>query len=221
MPSVANCVMQRLYRRDIWRDFKPRQNNAEEVQGWNGNHPSLRRLVSSSSSGTNVVVDVGVWKGQSTITMANAMKAAGIDGCVIAVDTFLGSPEHWSMGGDLFERANGRPDLYETFLDNVALANLTDYVVPVPQTSVTAARILRGLGIKAAIVHIDAAHEYEEVIRDAEEYWEILSAGGYLVGDDYDQSWGGVVRAAGVFSAKVGLPLTIEPPKWILRKVDA
>ena len=87
------------------------------------------------------MVDVGVWKGQSTINMALAMKSSGMDGCVIAVDTFLGSPEHWDM--KLFDRKNGFPDLYWVFMSNAIPAGAADYIVPVAQTSVTAAHIFK------------------------------------------------------------------------------
>jgi hypothetical protein len=43
------------------------------------------------------------------------MKDAGLDGCVIAVDTFLGSAEHWDPAGNLFTRHHGLPDIYGTF----------------------------------------------------------------------------------------------------------
>ncbi len=166
------------------------------------------------------MVDVGVWKGQSTISMAIAMKKNGIDGCVIAVDTFLGSPEHWASDRTLFTRINGLPNLYETFLSNVYFSGVTDYVVPLPQTSVTAAAVLRKYNIAPAVVHIDAAHEYEEVIRDAEIYWDMLQTNGYLIGDDYHPTWPGVIRAAGEFSAKTSSPLSIQDIKWLLQKRD-
>jgi predicted O-methyltransferase YrrM len=216
MPELTKTLMQKLYGRDIWQGFRPAAVSTE-VQGWNGNHTSLKRL--TSSEGAKIVVDVGVWKGQSTITMAHAMRSRNIDGCVIAIDTFLGSAEHWSGPLSLFEREHGRPDLYKTFLSNVWEAGLTDYVIPMPQTSVTSAVILARLGVTASVIHVDAAHEYDEVMRDAVEYWKLLKPGGYLIGDDYsDDSWPGVLKAAGEFSAKVGRALVIEPPKWILRK---
>jgi hypothetical protein len=217
MPLTCQHIMQLAYGHNVWEGFEPSEVSAE-VQGWNGNHPSLDRLIAISSTGGAVVIDVGVWKGQSTITMANAMRRADIDGCVIAVDTFLGSPEHWSGGGALFSRRNGFPDLYRTFLSNVHASGLSDFVVPIPQTASTAAIILKRSAIKAALVHIDAAHEYEDVMRDASAYWSLISPGGYLVGDDYHETWPGVVRAAGEFSAKVGRPLSVEGPKWILQK---
>jgi hypothetical protein len=207
--------MEILYSGNIWEEFQPTE-LTEGLQGWNGDHPSLRRLV--NSPGTKTVVDVGVWKGQSTINMAKAMKDTGTDGCIIAVDTFLGSIEHWSEQRKLFNRKIGHPNLYQIFLSNVYAAGVQDYIVPMPQTSVSAAQILFKFGIKASIVHIDAAHEYEEVLRDARDYWRLLCDGGYLIGDDYHFTWPGVVRAAGEFSAETGRPLRIEEPKWILQK---
>jgi hypothetical protein len=151
MPELQRTIMQKLYGHDIWEQFRP-VTSADEVQGWNGNHPSLRRL--AGSTGGAIVIDVGVWKGQSTITMARAMKDAGIDGCVIAVDTFLGSAEHWDPGRNLFTRHHGLPDIYGTFLANVHAAGVTGYVVPIPQTSANAAMILR------LIVHHRIGHPH-------------------------------------------------------------
>jgi SAM-dependent methyltransferase len=216
MTTVQRSIMDMLYRCDVWEGFQPANPPGPEIQGWNGNHPSLERMAATRSP-DQIVIDVGVWQGQSTITMANAMREHGIDGCVIAVDTFLGSIEHWNEG--LFARAHGAPDLYRTFLENVYHSGLTGYVIPLPQTSTTAAALLARLGISASVVHIDAAHEYPEVLRDAEEYWKILRPGGWLIGDDYHETWPGVVQAAGEFSARLRRPLIIEPPKWLLQKV--
>jgi hypothetical protein len=98
---------------------------------------------------------------------------------------------------------------------------MTKAVVPLPQTSTTAALLLGKLGIRAGMVHIDASHEYDDVIRDVRMYWDLLLPGGYLVGDDYDPFWAGVVRAANEFSAEKGVNLAVRYPKWILRKPAA
>lgn len=214
MPELHRAVMQKLYGRDLWDGFRPARPPQPGVQGWNGDHPALAQL--ATMAGQKIVIDVGVWKGQSTITMAAAMKRAQLDSCIIAVDTFLGSIEHWGAG--LFARAHGMPDLYQTFLENVYYAGVADYIIPLPQTSTTAALILQRLGISAAVVHIDASHEYADVMRDAEEFWKVLGEGGFLIGDDYHEAWPGVVRAAGEFSARLGRPMIVQPPKWILRK---
>ena len=216
MSDVQKTLMRMLYGHDVWGGYQPRHVEAE-VQGWHGRHPSLSRL--AALPGPKIVVDVGVWKGESTITMANAMKNNGLNGAVIAVDTWLGSPEHWRGPlSKLFTREHGMPALYWTFLSNVVRAGLSDYVIPMPQTSTTAAAILRKAGIQPNVVHVDAAHEYREVMNDSEDYWEILAPGGYMIGDDYSPNWPGVVQAADEFAVKVGQSLTVERPKWILRK---
>ncbi len=215
MASTFETVMGSLYGANIWDGFVPSLQPAK-IQGWNGRHPSLARLTSLPGSG--IVVDVGVWKGQSTLTMAKAMKDNGIDGVVIAVDTFLGSSEHWANEKGLFTRQQGRPDLYDTFLSNVVAAGLQTQVIPLPQTSTTAALILKKLGIEPAIIHIDAAHEYNEVLRDLEHWWEVLPKGGTIIGDDYDIHWPGVVQAADEFAARMGVRLVAEHPKFILGK---
>jgi hypothetical protein len=214
MPGLQRAVMHKLYGGDIWEGFQPARLAQPAIQGWNGDHPVLAQLAGIATE--KIVIDVGVWKGQSTITMAAAMKRAQLDSCVIAVDTFLGSVEHW--GAALYTRANGMPDLYQTFLENAYYSGVADYIVPLPQTSTTAARILHFFDITAAVVHIDASHEYPDVMRDAEEFWKLLGEGGFLIGDDYIETWPGVVRAAGEFSARVGKPLLVQPPKWLLRK---
>jgi len=210
--TVFAETMHRLHRTNIWDGVTP---GAGAVQGWNGDHPALARL--AVAPGARIIIDVGVWKGQSTIAMATALRDAGIDGCVIAVDTFLGSPEHWG-GEGLFATRHGMPDLYETFLGNVAAAGLQGFVVPMAQTASGAAAILRDLGITASLVHIDGDHAYAAVAQDARDYWPIVAPGGHLVGDDYHPSWPGVMRAAQEFAAFLGRPLAVEPPKWIIRK---
>jgi predicted O-methyltransferase YrrM len=204
--------MMTLYGADIWTGFVP--SGEPDPQGWNGDHLSLARL--ASLPGKKLVVDVGVWKGQSTINMALAMKNAGIDGCILAVDTYLGSPEHWDM--ELFRRTHGMPNLYQIFLSNVYRAGVSDLIVPMAQTSATAAKIFRAKNIIPSVVHIDAAHEYEDVLRDAEDYYSILQPGGFLIGDDYHATWPGVVKGANEFAANHTLPLAIETPKWIVQK---
>lgn len=213
--GVFSDVMQKIYGNNIWEGFTP-SSVEDNVQGWNGNHSSLSKL--ASTPGSKIIVDVGVWKGLSTITMANALKRNKIDGVIIAVDTFLGSPEHWSRR-DLFERTHGMPNLYGTFLSNVYSAGVADLIIPLAQTSSTAAKILQSLKIAPDVVHVDAAHEYREVLQDLDDYWKILKEGGFIIGDDYDITWPGVVKAAGEFSAKVAKPLAVEPPKFIIQKL--
>ncbi|MBN9561921.1 MAG: class I SAM-dependent methyltransferase [Alphaproteobacteria bacterium] len=209
-------LMQALYGRNVWPTALREGRDNGGVQGWNGQHPAFRRLLQEAPNA--LFIDVGVWKGQSTIYVARIIDELQLDGCVIAVDTFLGSPEHWGQEGELFDRVMGRPDLYETFANNVLGHGVADLVVPMPQTSVGAAKILQARGITAGVVHIDASHDYEEVARDLDVYWPLVTPGGFLVGDDYHESWPGVVKAADEFAARHRLDLVVDLPKFIFRK---
>lgn len=189
-----------------------------DLQGWNGLHPVLSRAVKDKKP--KIIVDVGVWKGQSTITLAKAQSEAIDDGCVIAVDTFLGSPEHWTLSRPEIHQSlafrHGRPSFYETFLSNVLLSGFQRKVLPLAQTSENAAHILRRHCIMADIVHIDAAHEYASALRDIEVWWELLRPGGLLIGDDFP--WPGVARAVVHFTDKMNIPFQVEHPKWLIGK---
>ena len=161
--------MQALYGEDIWEGYTSSNESARVIPGWNGLHPALIRLAREADPA--VVIDIGVWKGQSTITLAKALRdGSRHDGCVVAVDTFLGSFEHWGGTGRTptweFSRRHGLPDLYQQFLSNVWNTGTADMIVPIPQTSATAALVLRRAKIVAGVVHIDAAHDYEDVVRD-------------------------------------------------------
>jgi hypothetical protein len=215
--SVHHEVMQRIHGSDVYAGFVPMF--PEDRQGWNSQHPVFDQIIRAIRPG--IVVDVGVWKGASTIYLAELMKSTGIAGTVIAVDTFLGSVEHWDRNSGfaaLIPRRFGMPLLYDQFLSNVVRCGAQDRVVPLPQTSTTASLLLRRVGVQAGLIHIDASHEYEDVLRDARAYWDILLPGGFLVGDDYDQYWPGVVQAANQFATEKGLQLMTSTPKWIVRK---
>ncbi|WP_419898479.1 class I SAM-dependent methyltransferase [Roseomonas sp. USHLN139] len=215
--SPAQALMQRLFGEDLYAGFTPEL--PQDLQGWNSTHPTLARLVQEVRPKT--IIDVGVWKGASVAFFCKALQKHALPGAVIAVDTFLGSPEHWNRerADNIFASLrlrHGMPGLYWQFLSNMAHLGLQDQVVPLAQTSENAAVILQRLRVKAELIHIDAAHEYEPVLRDARRFWALLAPGGVLVGDDFP--WPGVAKAAQEFAAEIGQELVVESPKWILRK---
>ncbi len=212
-------LMNRVHGVNIYAGFVP--TFAEDRQGWNSQHPAFEAIIGKLRP--SVVIDVGVWKGNSTIHLAELMRRHGLAGAVIAVDTFLGSVEHWdrrSGFAGLMPFRHGLPLLYEQFLCNVVRSDTHHWIVPLAQTSANGAELLRRLGVAAGLIHIDASHEYEDVLRDARSYWEILLPGGYLIGDDYSKDWPGVIRAADQFAAEKKVPMMPALPKWIVRKPD-
>ena len=221
MGSTASAIMTALHGVDIYAGFEPSLET--DLQGWHSDHPVLARAMVTHRP--RIVVDVGVWKGRSSVFLAKMLEQTGIDGAVIAVDTFLGSTEHWVVRSDpdffpSLRTEHGMPRLYWQFLSNVVRMGCADRIVPLPQTSINAALILRRLGIVADLVHVDAAHELEPVLADARAFWELLAPGGLLVGDDYSPVWPEVMEAAERFAAEVGRPLQVEAPKWVVQKPE-
>jgi hypothetical protein len=122
-----------------------------------------------SLENASVIAEVGVWGGLSATLLAKALAARG-EGVLFAVDTWLGAPEFWNLrftqgqpdpDRDL-ELVNGYPTVYRTFLSNMVHEKVSEYVVPLP----VAAGRMQGAGIRADLIHLDAAHEYAAIQQD-------------------------------------------------------
>src|SRR5438045_1936208 len=148
-----------------------------DMQGWNSDHPYFRELINAYRP--CVIAEIGVWKGGSTIEIARQIKSNRIDAVVIAIDTWLGSWDHWFQDKWLQEIGfkSGYPSLYRKFLSNVFYAGAEDVVVPLPLDSANAFHVLQRNGIKLDFVHIDGAHDYESVIADLRRWWSLLRNG--------------------------------------------
>jgi cephalosporin hydroxylase len=213
----ASELMALLHEVDIYAGFDATR-YPDDIQGWNSEHPLLQEAMRVIRPG--LVIEVGVWKGASTIFMAEQLRAAGIGAAVLAVDTFLGSIEHLTRPESRAALAplHGWPQLYYQFIANVMRRNLQDHVVPLAQTSDTAFQLLRQLGLRPQLVHIDAAHDYESVARNLGNYYTLLAPGGALVGDDFTTNWPEVVWAATEFARRNHLNLQQHSGKFLLQK---
>lgn len=191
----------------------------ENLSGWHGNDDLFARLIDEVVP--TLVIEVGSWYGQSTITMAKHLKARHGSAKLIAVDTWLGAIEFIGAGGerDLLLK-NGYPQAYYQFLSNVLHNAVQDVVIPFPQTSLIAARYFAQKQLQPELVYIDASHEYEDVKADLEAYWPLVRKGGVMFGDDFDTNWPGVMQAVKEFAAQKNLDYTIEgsTPFWVIRK---
>jgi predicted O-methyltransferase YrrM len=130
------------------------------------------------------IIEVGSWLGWSARIMAEQLRHEGY-GQLIAIDTWLGSPEHYETENLEF--------LFQKFISNTIQAGLQNYIIPFRTSSLQAAHFLFSKQIQADIIYIDAAHEYEPVKLDIALFWKVLKPGGFMIFDDYD--WDGVKQA--------------------------
>ena len=113
----------------------------------------------------NFIVELGLWKGLSTVWLANAIKDKN-DGksLVYAVDTWEGSSEHKAMLNE-YEK----DQLYNEFLNNISTAGVSDFIIPLRGDTISVSRqwtVEREIGL----LHIDASHGYDNVRKDFE-FW--------------------------------------------------
>ena len=159
-----------------------------DMQGWNSHHKYLTEAISETKA--SVVVEVGVWKGASSIHMAKFMRDTKHDGAIISVDTFLGSWDHW-LQPEFFNDLSfsfGYPQLYYKFISNVIGEGVANYIVPLPLDSNNAFQVLSKRDIRPSIVHLDGGHDYEAVLLDLRRWWSLIPRFGQLIIDDYDDS---------------------------------
>ena len=186
-----------------------------DTQGWGSKHPLFEHMISQLRP--SLVIEVGSWKGASALNMASIAARLGLDTQILCVDTWLGAPEH--LLRDDYQASlrmrHGYPQLFYTFMANVIRSGHQERIAPLPQTSENAAVIVRRLGLRADLIYIDAAHEYEPVLRDLETYLQLLTPEGVLFGDDYPKA-PGVVRAAHEVADRHGLVVMADEGKFVL-----
>lgn len=211
-------VMNALHPISPYSGFDP-SDYPQDLQGWGSVDPVFRILISELRP--KLIIEVGTWKGASAIHMASLCREFGMETRIICVDTWLGSPEH-ALGQrpewrESLQNRHGYPQLYFTFLSNVVRSGVARWIVPLPNSSDNAAVILKEKGLLADLIYIDGAHEEDAVYRDLCNYWELLTPGGALVGDDY-VTWPGVQHAAARFTGEHGVKLEDFGDKFVVRR---
>ena len=208
----------------VFRDHKPYEGLTpapKDLSGWSAEasvYDGICERVKPS-----IIVEVGVWKGLSASHMAGWLKRQG-GGVLFAVDSWTGSLEHWveSGPGTDLHLHHGFPTIYRTFISNMVHEGVSDYVVPFPVSSRLASEFFTKKGMLADVIHIDAAHEYEDVVADIALWWPLLQPCGILLGDDFSSSWPGVIKAATEFAQEQSLELEKLPGyKWAVAKPAA
>lgn len=192
----------------------------EDKQGWSSSvHFFLDQSIEEIRP--KIVVEIGVWKGRSAIHMGKKIKALNLDAVIIAVDTWLGSSEHWinpKYEKDI-KSVHGYPNLYFTFMQNIMSEGLQDVVLPMPLDSINAIEVFRSKELMPELIHIDAGHDYKSVMSDLEAWWPQLRPGGIMVGDDYSSKWPQVYKAWNDFFSEPSIPIEEGENKCRVRKV--
>lgn len=149
------------------------------VDGWLGDGEGrLLYTLAKNCPSNNVIVEIGSWKGKSTIWLGKGSQA-GHNVKVYAIDPHVGSEEHAKDGKEVWT--------FDEFKKNIEGAQVDDVIVPIVKTSKDAVTdIVEPVGL----VFIDGAHDYESVKLDFELWSPKIVDGGIVVFHDTD--WPGV-----------------------------
>jgi MMP 1-O-methyltransferase len=156
--------------RTLWAsEYRRRLNDAlRDVEGFMGLEEAwelheVARSYPPMSEPLNVV-EIGSWKGRSTIALALGVQHRG-NGIVHAIDPHTGSRE-------LIE-IYGRVNTYGSFLWNVERAGVANVVIPIRDESHEARR---GFSDKSVhVLFVDGSHEYEDVKQDIGDWVSALT----------------------------------------------
>lgn len=125
-----------------------------------------------SCKGKGLIVEIGSWRGKSTIWLAKGSKARS-NVKIYAIDPHKGSLEH---------KRYGEVSTFEEFRANIKKTDVEDVVVPVLKTSEDARQDWGGKPIE--LLWIDGAHEYEMVKLDFDLWSPCLIEGGIIAFHD-------------------------------------
>lgn len=154
------------------------------IDGWMGKEP--RRWLKARAKEATNIIEVGCWKGRSTMVLAKATR-----GRVWAVDHWQGVPDDPHQNRLYPDPASA----YTEFRINLAKHIASGRVHVMAMSSEAAARQLSRYGPMFDFAFIDGDHSYEAVRADIANYSPLVRPGGIIAGHDYKSGWPGVVQA--------------------------
>jgi MMP 1-O-methyltransferase len=145
------------------------RNLAAAVDGWlREGEGELLFSLARACTGRGAIVEIGSWKGKSTIWLAKG-SMAGNRVKVWAVDPHTGS------------EALGRVNTFEEFKRNITSAGLGEMVTPIVRPSQEAAAAFEG---PVELLFIDGAHDYASARADFDAWFPKVVDGGIVAFHD-------------------------------------
>ncbi len=165
-------------------EFSEIKKVVDTLDGWLS-HDDGANLYSlaKQATGKGVIVEIGSWKGKSTVCLAKGSKR-GNNIPVYAIDPHSGSPEHVQEKGHIAT--------FEEFKQNISEAEVEDLVVAIVDTSQHAAL---DFDRPVEVIFVDGAHDYDSVKEDFDLWYPKVVDGGWMAfHDSVEPTWPGVVE---------------------------
>jgi MMP 1-O-methyltransferase len=171
-------------------DIENTKKIAQDIDGWlSEKEGELLYNLAKKCKGNGVIVEIGSWKGKSTIYLGQGSKS-GNKVKIFAVDPHTGSSEH--------QKENKKLWTFEEFKRNVENAGVSDIIKPIISTSEESARAFIE---PIEFIFIDGAHEYELVKLDFKLWFPKVINGGTMAFHD-TIGWSGPNKVVSEFVFK-------------------
>jgi len=167
-------------------------------------YPRIYRGAVKYFGSGSTFVEVGSWRGRSSVYMGVEIVNSGKQIDLVCVDTWEGSVEH--QGWDILEDDG----LWKDFLKNIE--PLKGVITPFRMTSLEGAMEFKDESLD--FVFIDAAHDYQSVKEDIEAWYPKVKEGGVISGHDYPE-WEGVKKAV---DERFGKDMKARYGSWVHQK---
>jgi len=151
--------------------------NTNQVSGWLApDEGALLYMAAQSCTGSGAIVEIGAWKGKSTIFLAKGSKA-GNNVKVYSIDPHTGASEQKAVNANIWT--------YPEFKTNIHALNVDDIITPIVKTSEEAEK---EWDLPIELLFIDGAHEYELVKQDFELWYPYVIKKGMVLMHDTNPS---------------------------------
>jgi len=138
--------------------------------------------------GTGIVVEIGAYRGSTTVFMAKVLQHAGHRVPILSIDPF-----------ERVARTPANPQgTYAAYLKTVRKHKVDDVCLPLVALSKDAALVVP---VAIGVLVVDGGHEYAVVSRDLHDYAPKVLPEGYIFVDDYVDAYPGVRRAVDEYFA--------------------
>lgn len=186
-----------------------------DIEGWFQWRSAQEEAASWFPAGSRFV-EVGNYLGRSLCSLGEVVEQSGKNFSIIGIDTCRGSgPEglrQKDYHGVAVEQGGGT---FAGLLQrNVLDCGYGDAITLVISDSPSAARLFADQSIEW--IHLDARHDYESLVADIQAWLPKVRRGGWLSGDDYDETkWPEVVRAIAELLPQAK-PWSTQQWRWVV-----
>ena len=166
------------------RDLRDIVEDSQKVEGWFSRDEArfmaeLLVYALTSKSGPHNVVEIGSYKGRSSVVLASVIRLVSPESRLFCIDPFQGRTSKSSKASST----------YNDFIANISSRGLDKYIEPVVMRS-TDVRMEKQI----RFIFIDGLHEYEDVRTDFEHFERLVEEDGIVAFHDRCVLCKGIIR---------------------------